>query len=98
MIQPKRTYGDKIMETLEKIGLSEQEREKIFSYVSGERGEEALQGLTARDFYQLAETQLEAAAALFSHFCDRHSRYSSLFFLSWLQRIFPCFLMAAQEM
>ena len=73
MIQPKRTYGDKIMETLEKIGLSEQEREKIFSYVSGERGEEALQGLTARDFYQLAETQLEAAAALFSHFCDRHS-------------------------
>ena len=38
MIQPKRTYGDKIMETLEKIGLSEQEREKIFSYVSGERG------------------------------------------------------------
>ena len=59
MIQPKRTYGDKIMETLEKIGLSEQEREKIFSYVSGERGEEALQGLTARDFYQLAETQLE---------------------------------------
>lgn len=72
MIQPKRTYGDKIMETLEKIGLSKQEREKIFSYVSGERGEEALQGLTARDFYQLAETQLEAAAALFSHFCDRH--------------------------
>ena len=53
MIQPKRTYGDKIMETLEKIGLSEQEREKIFSYVSGERGEEALQGLTARDFTSL---------------------------------------------
>ena len=72
MIQPKRTYGDKIMESLEKIGLSEQERENIFSYVSGEQGEEALQGLTARDFYQLAETQLEAAAALFSHFCDRH--------------------------
>lgn len=86
MIQPKRTYGDKIMEALEKIGLSEQEREKIFSYVSGERGEEALQGLTARDFYQLAETQLEAAAALFSHFCDRHpeeAKKCSGCFLHW---------------
>lgn len=72
MIQPKKTYADKIVEGLEKIGLSEQEREKIFSYVSGEQGEEALQGLTARNFYQLTETQLEAAAALFSHFCDRH--------------------------
>lgn len=39
MIQPKRTYGDKIMETLEKIGLSEQEREKIFPMyqANGER-------------------------------------------------------------
>lgn len=73
MIQPKKTYADKIMESLEKIGLSEQEREKIFSYVSGEKEKEALQGLTVRDFYQLPQAHLEAAGALFCHFCDRHT-------------------------
>lgn len=78
MIQPKKTYEDKIMESLEEIGLSEQEREQIFSYVSGEQGEEALHGLMARDFYQLPKTQLAAAAALFCYFCDRHTKEAQM--------------------
>ena len=53
MIQPKRTYGDKIMETLEKSVCLNRNGRKIFSYVSGERGRGSLTGFNGKDFTSL---------------------------------------------
>lgn len=38
MIHSQKSYTDKIMESLEPIGLSEKEREQVEAYLSGERG------------------------------------------------------------
>ena len=48
------------------------EREKTFFLCIRRTGRGSLTGFNGKGLYQLAETQLEAAAALFSHFCDRH--------------------------
>ena len=42
MIHSQKSYTDKIMESLEPIGLSEKEREQVEAYLSGEKGQEVL--------------------------------------------------------
>lgn len=71
MIHSQKSYTDKIMESLEPIGLSEKEREQVEAYLSGEKGQEVLDDLEKRDFYTLPSECVRPGSQLFCSISEK---------------------------